>query len=195
MALSVQQVARKYAALKKQYQDRDTRMYRVLAVREGRMVEVYPDLFPEGMPAPMVANFVDVVARDLSELLAPLPSFNCATLKNTDKAKKNADVRTQIVNNYVYQSRLESQMYSAADWYLSYGFLPIVVEPDFQNNMPRIRVENPLGAYPEYDRHGRIISYTKRYMKTIRELVNEFPEYESQIIGRQGCGPPQADFP
>ena len=110
MALTVQQVSRKYTSLKRQYVERDVRMSRILAVREGRMVEVYPDLFPEGLPAPMVANFVDVVARDLSELLAPLPSFNCSTLKNTDKAKRAADVRTQIVNNYIYQSRLESQI-------------------------------------------------------------------------------------
>jgi hypothetical protein len=77
-------------------------------------------------------------------------------------------------------------MYYGADWYLTYGFLPIVVEPDFETFMPRIRVENPLGAYPEFDRHGRLVSYTKRYLKSMRELIVEFPEYESQIIGRQG---------
>ena len=181
MALTVQQVSRKYTSLKRQYQERDIRMSRILAVREGRMVEVYPDLFPEGMPAPMVANFVDVVARDLSELLAPLPSFNCATLKNTDKAKKNADIRTQIVNNYVYQSRLESQMYSAADWYLSYAFMPIIVEPDFDKKLPLLRTEDPTAAYPEYDRFGRLTSYSKTYIKTLRDILVDYPQLEYKL--------------
>ena len=185
MALSVQQVARKYAALKKQYQDRDTRMSRVLAVREGRMVEVYPDLFPEGMPAPMVANFVDVVARDLSELLAPLPSFNCSTMKNTNKAKKNADIRTQIVNNYIFQSDLESQMYNGADWYLSYAFMPIIIEPDFDRRLPVPRIEDPTGAYPEYDHFNRLVSYSKTYIKTLNEILVDYPELEYKLTAGQ----------
>lgn len=185
MALTVQQVSRKYTSLKRQYQERDVRMSRILAVREGRMVEVYPDLFPEGMPAPMVANFVDVVARDLSELLAPLPSFNCSTLKNTDKAKKNADIRTQIVNNYIYQSRLESQMYSAADWYLSYAFMPIIVEPDFDRKLPLLRTEDPTAAYPEYDRFGRLTSYSKTYLKTLRDILVDYPELERKLTQDQ----------
>lgn len=181
MALTVQQVSRKYTSLKKQYLERDIRMSRILAVREGRMVEVYPDMFPEGLPAPMVANFVDVVARDLAELLAPLPSFNCSTLKNTTKAKKNADVRTQIVNNYIYQSRLESQMYFAADWYLSYAFMPIIVEPDFDKRMPLLRAEDPTAAYPEYDRFGRLTSYSKTYMKTLRDVLIDYPHLEYKL--------------
>jgi hypothetical protein len=73
-------------------------------------------------------------------------------------------------------------MYQGADWYGTYGFLPIVIEADWENNLPRIRVENPLGAYPEFDRYGRVVSYTKRYKKTIAELITEFPEFERQIL-------------
>jgi hypothetical protein len=47
-------------------------------------------------------------------------------------------------------------------------------------------MDNPLGAYPEFDRFGHLTSYTRRYYKTIAELVAEFPEYESQIIGPNG---------
>jgi hypothetical protein len=52
--------------------------------------------------------------------------------------------------------------------------------------MPRIRIENPMGAYPEYDRYGKCVSYTKRYLKTIRELIVDFPEYETRILGKLG---------
>jgi hypothetical protein len=157
----------------------------ITAVRRGDMVSVYPDMFPEGMSKPMIANFVDVAARDIAEVLAPLPSFNCATANLTsDRSKKQADKRTMIANHYVEFSALQTQMYTGADWFLTYGFLPFIIEPDFDSELPRIRIENPLGSYPEFDRYGRCVSFTKRYLKTIGELIVEFPEYENRIIGR-----------
>jgi hypothetical protein len=187
MALSVQQISDKVEALKRRNQDRDNRMANVLSVRRGDLQSVFPDFFPEGMPSSMVANFIDVAARDLSEVLAPLPSFNCSTAKvNSDRAKAQADKRSMIVNYYLQSSRLQTQMYTGADWFLTYGFLPIVIELDVEDSQPRIRIDNPLGAYPEFDRFGHLTSYTRRYYKTIAELVAEFPEYESQIIGPNG---------
>jgi hypothetical protein len=187
MALNVQQIADKVEALKRRNQGRDVRMANVLSVRRGEMSNVYPDFFPEGMSQPMIANFIDVAARDLAEVLAPLPSFNCATVNiNSDRAKAQADKRSMIVNFYAQSSRLQTQMYTGADWFLTYGFLPIVIELDVKDNQPRIRVDNPLGAYPEFDRFGRVTSYARRYIKTIAELIAEFPEYENQIIGPMG---------
>jgi len=187
MALNVQQISDKVEALKRRSSDRDVRMANVLSVRRGEISNVYPDFFPEGMSQPMIANFIDVAARDLAEVLAPLPSFNCATVNiNSDRAKAQADKRSMITNFYVQSSRLQTQMYTGADWFLTYGFLPIVVELDVKDNQPRIRVDNPLGAYPEFDRFGRLTSYARRYVKTVAELVAEFPEYESQIIGPMG---------
>jgi hypothetical protein len=187
MALSVQQISDKVEALKRRYSDRDARMANVLSVRRGEIQSVFPDFFPEGMPAPMVANFIDVAARDLAEVLAPLPSFNCTTAKVTsDRAKSQAEKRSMIVNYYIQSSRLQTQMYTGADWFLTYGFLPIVVELDVDNSQPRIRVDNPLSSYPEFDRFGRITSYSRRYYKTIAELVAEFPDLEAQIIGPEG---------
>lgn len=185
--LTIEQISDKVHVLKQRFAERDGAMQDILAVRKGNISTVAPDFFPEEMSQSMVANFIDVAARDISEVLAPLPSLNCATSNsNNDRAKKRADKKTTIANHYVQSSKLQTQMYVGADWYLTYGFLPIVVEADFENYMPRIRVENPLGAYPEYDRHGRLVSYTKRYIKTVGELIVEFPEYESQLLGRNG---------
>jgi hypothetical protein len=187
MALEVRQIADKVEALKRRYADRDSRMANVLSVRRGQLSDVFPDFFPEGMPSPMIANFIDVAARDLAEVLAPLPSFNCTTYNvSSDRAKAAAEKRSMIVNSYIHTSRLQTQMYTGADWYLTYGFLPIVVELDVENSQPRIRLDNPLGAYPEFDRFGRVVSYARRYYKTLAELVAEFPEYESQLIGPNG---------
>ena len=187
MALSLQQIADRVDSLKERYTDRDARMQDILAVRKGQMEKVYADYFPEGMPHAMVANFIDVAARDIAEVLAPLPSFNCSTSNSASETeKKFADKRTQIANNYVQFSNLETQNYVGADWYITYGFLPIVVEPDTDAGMPRIRIDNPINAYPEFDRRGKVVAYVKRYMKTLRELVLEFPEYEKQLVGPQG---------
>ena len=181
--MNIDKIALKVESLKRRNAARDARMADVLEVRRGNLVNVFPEMFPEGATKAMVANFVDVAARDVSEVLAPLPSFNCTTTSNnSDRAKKAADIRSLIANNYVQFSRLQTQMYQGADWYGSYGFLPIVVEPDYESKLPRIRVENPVGAYPEFDRYGRVVSYSKRYVKTVAELINEFPELEREIL-------------
>ena len=180
-------IARRVEAMKHRAADRDTSMGNILLVRKGQMADVFPDMFPPDMPNAMVANFIDVAARDLAEVLAPLPSINCSTTNVTsDAARAFADKRSMIANNYVYHSRLQTQMYPGSDQYFSYGFLPIHVEPDWENNLPRIRVEDPTGAYYERDRFGRIVAYAKRYNKTIGELANEFPEYASAILGQFG---------
>ena len=181
--LNNDQIAMKVQALKLRYSERDSRMGDILEVRRGNMVNVAPEYFPEGISKPMIANFIDVAARDISEVLAPLPSFNCQTTNITsDRAKKAADTRTMIANNYVQFARLQTQMYTGADYYGTYGFLPIVIEPDTEARLPRIRIENPIGAYPEFDRYGRVVAYSKRYIKTIAELLVDFPEYSNQIL-------------
>jgi len=183
----IKTIARRVDAMKHRAAERDGKMASILAVRKGRMADVFPDMFPTDMPHAMVANFVDVAARDLAEVLAPLPSVNCSTTNVTsDRARTFADKRSMIANNYIYTSRLQTQMYPGSDQYFTYGFLPIHVEPDWENDLPRIRVEDPLGAYFERDRFGRVVAYAKRYNKTIGELVNEFPEYAGAILGQFG---------
>jgi hypothetical protein len=187
MALDIERIAKRVENLKRLHSERDFRMAQIQAVRKGQIASIFPDLFPEGLPYSMVANFIDVAARDLAEVLAPLPSFNCGAVKVTDeKARKFADKRSMIANNYVANSRLQSQMYWGADWYFSYGFLPIHVEPDFEGDIPFIRVEDPMGSYPEFDRFGRCVAYAKRYKKTSNELAHEFPEFATNILGRFG---------
>lgn len=187
MILNMRQIAARVESMKRRYAERDSRMANVLAVRQGNIDKVFPDFFPEALPYPMVANFIDVAARDLAEVLAPLPSFNCSTVNvNSERAKAVAEKRTQIANFYIQNSRLNTQMYTGADWFLTFGFLPFVVEIDEENRTPRIRLDNPLGAYPEFDRYGRLVAYARRYLKTLAELIAEFPEYESQLVGPGG---------
>ena len=187
MALSMEQVAARVDSLRYRNVGRDARNQDVLAVRKGEIASVYPDFFPEGVDANVVANFIDVVARDLSEVMAPLPAINCSSANSVnDRARKFADKRTRIASNYFNHSDLAVQMYSGADWYITYGFVPFMIELDEEAKLPRIRIENPIGAYPEFDRYGRCVAFAKRYIMTLGELVTQFPEYDSQILGRDG---------
>jgi hypothetical protein len=187
MALSMEQVAARVEALRYRNSERDARNQDVLAVRKGKISQVYPDFFPDGVDANVVANFIDVVARDLSEVMAPLPAVNCSAANSvSDKARSFADKRTRIASNYFSHSDLSIQMYSGADWYITYGFVPFMIELDEESKMPRIRVENPIGAYPEFDRYGRCVAFAKRYIMTLGELVTQFPEYERELLGPNG---------
>jgi hypothetical protein len=103
----------------------------VLSVRQGDISKVYPAMFSEDYPKPLVANFVDVAARDLAEVMAPLPSFNCAAVNMvSDAQRRAADTRTRIANYYVASSDLQIQMYTGADYFNTYGLLPAMIEMD-----------------------------------------------------------------
>ena len=187
MALSMQQVAARVESLKGRHSERDNRNKSVLAVRKGQIASIFPDFFPEGIDSNVVANFVDIVARDLSEVMAPLPAVNCSAANATsDSARSFADKRTRIASNYFAHSDLSVQMYQGADYYITYGFASFIVELDEEAKMPRIRIENSLGAYPEFDRYGKCVAFAKSYLITLAELVAQFPELDSQLLGPRG---------
>ena len=187
--LSLREIRGLYDRIKSRHGDRDTRMQNVLAVRQGRMRDVYPSLFPEGpFDKGIVANMVDVAARDLAEVLAPLPSFNCASASMVkDDARKRAEKRTKIANGYVDFSDLQTQMYSAGDRYFTYGFVPAMVEIDVEARSPRISMLESVGSYPVFDRWGRVEAAFFSFYKSRDELVAMYPHAASKLE-RPGSG-------
>jgi hypothetical protein len=162
----------------------------VLSVRQGDISKVYPAMFSEEYPKPLVANFVDVAARDLAEVMSPLPSFNCAaTNMVSDSQRKAADTRTRIANYFVSASELQIQMYTGADWFNTYGMLPALIEMDYETNNPRIRLLNPFGTYPEIDRFGRTLSITQVLATDAETLAMQYPEFYDQIMPRNVYSP------
>jgi len=185
--LTDKQIFARVASLKDRSRERDSRHQDVLLVRQGLISNVYPEFFPEGVEANVVANFADIVARDLSEVMAPLPAVNCSVVSQTkDRARKAADNRTRIAANYLYNSELQVQMYTGSDWYITFGFVPFIIELDTEAKLPRIRVESPVGAYPEFDRYGRCVAFAKRYAMPLAELISQFPEHTDVLLGRDG---------
>ena len=185
--LTIPQVVSRVQALRYRNTSRDMRNGDVQMVRQGKISQVYPNFFPDGIDQNVVANFIDVVARDLAEMIAPLPAINCSAVNQTsDRARTFADKRTRIASNYFRHSEMEVNMFNGADMFVTYGFLPFIIELDEEAKLPRIRLENPVGAYPEFDRYGRCIAFVKRYSMTLGELVAQFPDYERQILGPEG---------
>ena len=188
--LSVKEIDAKLGRLRQRYAPRDQRMRDVLSVRQGDLSKVFPSMFSEDYPKPLVANFIDVAARDLAEAGAPMPSFNCsASNMVSDSARKAADTRTRIANYYVDFSDLALQNYQNADWYNTYGMSIGMVEMDYDTNNPRIRLVDPTGAYPELDRFGRTISLTQVIISDADTISAQFPEFADQILKKNNFQP------
>jgi hypothetical protein len=188
--LSIKEVTAKVSRLQTKYASRDARMRDVLSVRQGDISKVFPAMFSEEYSKPLVANIIDVSARDLAEAMAPLPSFNCSAANMvSDSARKFADTRGRIANYYVDSSELGVQMYTGADWYNTYGMLIGRVELDYENNNPLIKLINPFGSYPEIDRFGRCLSLTQIVGMDAQTLASMYPEFYNEIVGRNQYTP------
>lgn len=169
--------------IKERFHDRDRAMDMIQLVRHGDIDRLFPDLFSDDIPKSVVANLVDIAARDLAEVMAPLPSLACASGNmRSDADRMRASRKNKIGYNYWNQSQLERQMYDFADSYNSHGFAVFVVEPDFECMQPKMRVENPMGCYYSLDRWGACTEYVKELTATAGELAALYPEYRGQIL-------------
>lgn len=167
--------------------DKDEAMDDIYCIRDGRIQDVYPDLFNEDFPQPVMQNFIDVAARDVAESLAPLPSFSCGAANMvSDAARSRADKRTKIAYHYLEQAQVQKHMYTGADYYASYGFMPVLIEPDWERKMPIPVFENPRGAYYDKDKWGRVTTYTRIFKKSILELCALYPDLAHRITRQQG---------
>ncbi len=179
------EINEKVRELRQKYILRDESNRMISSIREGRLEDVAPDMFSEDIPKPVVQNFIDVAARTTAEMLAPLPSFNCsASSMTSDTARRFADKKTTIISHYLQVSDLQSQMYSAADYYVSYGMMPFAIEPDFSIKTPRMTAFDPMGFYPEFNRWNQLISGTRVIRKSVMDLCNMYPSLTHYICGR-----------
>lgn len=186
----IAKVAKLVDALRRRDAERDSRNMQVYDVRTNNFAAVQPGTMPEAWPKSIVANTIDVAARQMAENLATMPSINCtAGVMTSDRARKMSQKRTKIAYSYIEESRVRLNLIQGADWYLSYGSMPIVIEPDFEAKRPLLRFDNPLKTYVQEDLHGRVISYTKVWRQPAWQLADKFPQFAAKILG----GDQQAD--
>lgn len=183
--LSPFQISSKVHELRQKHAARDTTMSDIASIRAGNLEDVAPGMFSDDIPKSIIANYIDVAARDTAEMLAPLPSFNCSAANmSSDAARKFADKKTTGIYHYIDFSNVQAQMYSAADYYVSYGLMPWIVEPDWEAKVPRWTSLDPRGCYPEFDRWGRLVSFTRVIRKSVMDLCAMYPALTPFICGK-----------
>jgi hypothetical protein len=173
-----------FEQLKTRNSERDKRMREVALVRAGQADQVFKGLFPEGTwSRPIIANLIDVVARDVSEQAGVLPTITAAGDSSLDDNQRTkADKRTKIANYYVASSRLGTELLRGADQLGTYGFVVFRVEPNFKEKRPHIHVENSMGAYYDVDRFGEVQVYARSYYRKAGDLAAHFPEHADAIL-------------
>lgn len=190
MARTLEHVIRTVESLRRASAERDQRYNNVHDIRSGDIDSVIPGSMPDAWPKPIVANLIDTSARDTAEVMGTMPSINCAVGSMTsDKAKKFSSKKTKIANYYVQCSGLGAgRQVVAADMYNTYGLAIYCVEPDFDNQRPHIRVENPMGVYPEFDIFGQLKSYSKIWREPAIHLAAKFPTLMRQLQSNETGG-------
>lgn len=179
----------RYLRTARKYAERDIRNEQIRLIREGKISEVAPDLFPEAGPLqePIIANTIDLAARDAAEMLAPMPAFNCSSPSMvTETARRRATEKTKVVTSIATHSKLQVQLYNGADQYLSYGMMPIRADIDFDNKMVFLKVMNPLGFYPAFDRWNRLVYSFHEVRVSKWDLAAQYPEWGARIIETPG---------
>lgn len=187
MPRNIQDIAQFTREIRLRNYARDQRMSNVRSVRAGEVQRIMPGMLPDDWPKSIIANTIDIAARFTAEQTGIMPLVSCTSgITVSDRQKKYAQKRTLIANHYVGESRVKGKLIEAADWYDSYGFLPIVVEPHFGDAYcqpgPRLRFENPLGCYFDNDVYGRTRVFVKVYDEEVAVLAAMFPHMSSAIV-------------
>lgn len=178
--------AERFEALKRRNAERDKRMREVALVRSGQAEQVFKGLLPDNMwNKPIVANMIDVVARDFSEQAGVLPTITATGDSALDDSQRTrADKRTKIANFYIASSNLGIRNVAGADMYGTFGFMVYRVEPNFAEKRPQIVVENSQGCYYDVDRFGDVKAFAQRFFRKAGDLAAMFPEYQEILLGK-----------
>lgn len=185
---TAKEVADRVQVIRARNAKRDQDYMKLIAIRRGDYEAVAPGLFnTQEFDRPLVANLIDTTARDIAEVMSPLPSFNCQSASLSSQADtERQDLRAAIANGYVQNSRLQDQMFHGADRYGSFGFMAYIVEPDFKDQMPVIRVGDVATAHYTQDYRGRTVEYFEVYRAPCEQICLDFPEAEEAIKARYG---------
>lgn len=171
--------------LKETNRQRDVRMNKVrLARTPGGLPLVFPEMFPDEGPyrESMVANMVDVAAKDTAEVLAPMPTLSCvANGASSDRAKQFADKRTKIAYGYADAAKLGIGLLGHCDRYATYSWSIGVVRVDFDRQLPIIQFLDPIGCYPVQNMWGDTQRLYQTLKLTTRQARIQFPELAARL--------------
>jgi hypothetical protein len=165
----------KYSLLKGKDAARNARNNQVAQIRRGNLQALAPDLFPEGLPAAVTANIIDISARDMGEILGRLPKVRCRATGSSGRAANQATIKTKIAQSYIEVSGLQRHMFAACDRLVSFGTLPLVVDPDFDIESPVIRIASSRNSFYEKNLRGDVVHFFEWWNEPRRQLEAKFP--------------------
>ena len=180
----------RFNALKERYSERDTRMRAVTLIRTGNADQVFKGMLPAGTwSKPIVANMINIAAEDLAEQTGVLPTVTATGDSALDESSRSkADKRTKILNYYMAESRLGTEMVRCADQYHTYGFSVFRVEPDYKKKRVNITIDNAFNSYFDIDRFGETQVYARSYKRKAGDLAAMFPEHADNILQPNSFG-------
>lgn len=189
MAEYANDVAERVQRLRKKAASRDARMTAVRYVRAGNAEMVFRGLFPSDWPKAVIANTINDAAQDAAMMIGVLPTLSAAGDSLLDESKRSRmDKLTRIINYHAYASSLGTQLVTAADKMISYGFVPFRVEPNYDEKRPHIHVDDPMGTYYDMDRFRRLRCYARVMRMLASDLAALFPEVAGLLIRRTAYG-------
>jgi hypothetical protein len=173
-------VFQRVKSVKDKWYLRDVESELMRAVLAGEWEKVAPGAFTEEYPAPMVANRIKVMSKDVAASLAPLPSINCVAYNTaSDDAKKFSEKRGRIARSYVDGSDLDAHMTDFGTGFNTFGLGVFFVEPDLKGMMPKIRVRDGSGVYCVWDAQGRTVWAFEEFCLAPFEVIAQFPDSEA----------------
>lgn len=186
--LDVNILSGRYKRLEQRNSNRDTAHTRIKSVLEGRIHDLAPEIFAVdgAWKEPIIANMINIAAKDLADMLAQLPTFTCSSSTMTTEAKRaRATKRTQISAGYLSSSKLGLNLRKAVEQYAAYGFTAARVEPNYEKSVPTIHFINPIGCYYEKNRSGEVVSFFQRQVMDRQELAVRYPELANKILNKK----------
>lgn len=183
MAHSATAIANQARFLRAKNQKRNKYHEDILALHEGRWDDVYPGLLPAEFDRAFVANMIPIAAEDTAQVLGALPRFSCSSASATsERARAFAAKRTKIVNYAVECSNLKAQAFRLAHMMVSYGFGALSTQPDFEQKMTKIRVEDTYRSYYQLDDYqDETLIFCRIYRQSIDELARLYPEHSAAL--------------
>lgn len=130
------------------YSGRDATMRTVRNALRGKFDVSFRDLVPMGQD-PAVANIPLAAARTMAQRVGRMPRLYGVSKFDSDTAKTRAEKHEDAVSKRYDAMRLSSLLEQASFWLITHGYCPhtLIWDPVLQG--PRIRIRDPLTAYPD----------------------------------------------
>ena len=106
-------------------------------------------VLPPLTPA-LISENIDAIAQRAASVT---PYIGCPAIdpskERGKRSRQYADIRKRALAATWYQNKYKLKMRRAYRHLAGYATTALVVNPDFENGMPKIEVRDPLGVYPE----------------------------------------------